>query len=68
MDSNSRNKMVRQLAKLNRKIKTVTNEIEILSLIQDNQLQYGVYKDFVNRKIRTENKRTEQNANLPNHK
>lgn len=60
--------MVRQLAKLNRKIKTVTNEIEILSLIQDNQLQYGVYKDFVNRKIRTENKRTEQNTKLPNHK
>jgi len=54
----------RRLAELNRKIETVTEEIEHLSLIRDNRLKYSVYKPFVDRKLaeKTRNKNRRENA------
>lgn len=44
-------KMKLKLHKLNKEIEKVASEIEHLKLIQENNLKYSVYKDFIYRQL-----------------
>lgn len=65
LGGSSGHRVRRRLAKLNGEIETVTKEIELLSLIRDNRLQYSVYKPFVDRTLAGMTRNKKRGAKTP---